>query len=152
MANWPRISIDMKKSLGMCFACGPDNPIGLKLRFNWDGKMAETEFTPTELHQGWTGIVHGGIITCLLDEAMSYAALFEKIDTVTARLQVRIRRPISIGEKLSIVGRVTKKTRKLAETEGTIFLKDRTVVAEATATQFVFNTHRSEGENDIASS
>ncbi len=142
MANWPQISIDMEKAFGMCFACGQDNPIGLKLRFEWDGKAARAGFTPTELHQGWSGIVHGGIITCLLDEAMSYATLFEKVDTVTARLQVRIKRPIPIGEPLSITGSIVKKTRKLVETQATIFLKDGTPVAEATATQFVFNAQK----------
>ena len=139
MANWPQITRDMKKSLGMCFACGNDNPIGLKLNFKWDGETARAEFTPGELHQGWSGIVHGGIITCLLDEAMSYAALFEKVDTVTAKLQVRIKRPIPIGEPLSITGNITKRTRKLVEAKGAIFVKEGTPVAEATATQFVFD-------------
>lgn len=143
MANWPQISGNMEKSTNMCFACGKDNPIGLKLHFEWDGKTAKTEFTPTELHQGWSGIMHGGIITCLLDEAMSYATLFEKIDTVTARLQVRIKRTIPIGEPLSITGTIAKRTRKLAETRATIFLKDGTPAAEATATQFIFNDRQS---------
>ena len=138
MENWPRILIDMKKSTDMCFGCGKDNPIGLKLRFDWDGKTAKTEFTPSELYQGWMGIMHGGVIACLLDEAMSYATVFEKIDTVTAKMQVRIKRPIKIGEPLSITGSITKKTRRLVETEATIFLKDGTPAAEAVATQFVF--------------
>ena len=70
---------------------------------------------------------------------MSYATLFEKINTVTARLEVRIKRPIPIGEPLSITGSITRKTRKLVETEANLSLKDGTVVAEATATQFVFD-------------
>ena len=148
MVNWPQLPIDMEKSLGMCFACGKDNPIGLKLRFDWDGETARAEFTPSELHQGWSGIVHGGIISCLLDEAMSYAPLFEKIDTVTAKLQVRIKRPIPIGEPLLITGNITKRTRKLVETKAAIFLKDGTPVAEATATHLAFNTKLSKGSND----
>ncbi len=140
MANWPQISVKMEKSTDMCFACGKDNPIGLKLRFDWDGKTARAEFTPSELHQGWTGIMHGGLIVCLLDEAMSYAAVFEKMDTLTAKLQVRIKSPIPIGKPLFITGNITKRTRKLVEIKGAIFLQDGTLVAEATATQFVFNT------------
>jgi uncharacterized protein (TIGR00369 family) len=133
------MSIEMVKETSMCFACGEDNPIGLKLRFDWDGKTARAEFTTSELHQGWSGIVHGGIISCLLDEAMSYATLFEKINTVTAKLEVRIKRPIQIGEPLSITGSISKKTRRLVETEATVFLKDGTSVAEATGTQFVLD-------------
>ena len=142
MSNWPQISIDMEKATNMCFACGKDNPIGLKLHFEWDGKTARAEFTPTELHQGWSGIVHGGIISCLLDEAMSYATLFEKIDTVTARLEVRLKQPVQIGEPLSITGSITRKTRKLAEAKAAVSLKDGTAVAEATGTMFVFNTRQ----------
>ena len=61
--NLPAIN---SKSLNQCFACGQDNPIGLKLKFSWDGKTARAEFTPTELHQGWQGVLHGGIIYTLL--------------------------------------------------------------------------------------
>jgi uncharacterized protein (TIGR00369 family) len=138
MTNWPR-SIEIVKETSKCFACGEDNPIGLKLRFDWDGKTARAGFTPGELHQGWSGIVHGGIISCLLDEAMSYATLFEKINTITARLQVRIKRPIQIGEPLSITGSIRKRTRRLVETEATVFVEDGTAVAEATGTQFVLD-------------
>ena len=84
----------------------------------------------------------------LLDEATSYATLFAGINTVTARLDVRIRRPILIGQPLSITGNIAKRTRKIVETKGAIFLKDGTLVAEATATQFVFNTKKSKESND----
>ena len=81
MANWPQVSIDTKKERDMCFVCGPKNPVGLKVSFNWDGKVARAEFTPNRSHQGWSGVVHGGIISCLLDEAMSWAALFDGVNT-----------------------------------------------------------------------
>ena len=140
MANWPQISINTEKEFEKCYGCGQDNPIGLKLRFDRDGKTARAEFTASKLHQGWSGIVHGGIIAALLDEAMSYAALFEKMNTVTARIEVRIKRPIHTDEPLSIIARIIRKTRKLVETKGAISLKDGTLVAEATATQFVLST------------
>jgi len=146
MADWPQISIELEKEREMCFACGQENPIGLKLRFDWDGKTARTEFTPSELHQGWSGIVHGGIITCLLDEAMSYATLFEGIDTITARLEVRIRRPVKVGEPLSITGSITRRTRKLLETKAVILASDGAPVAEATAKQFIFKTGQKKRE------
>jgi uncharacterized protein (TIGR00369 family) len=146
MANWPHISTKMVKESSMCFACGPDNPIGLKLRFDWDGKTARAEFTPSELHQGWSRVVHGGIIACLLDEAMSYATLFEGAHAVTARMEVRIKRPIPIDEPLTITGNMTKKTRKLVETKAAILLKDGTPVAEATGTHFVVGKGSDETE------
>lgn len=138
MTNWPRLSIDTSKELSMCFACGKDNPIGLKLNFKREGKIAKAEFTPNKLHQGWSGLVHGGIINCLLDEAMSYATYFEGINCLTAKMQARLKRPVLIDEPLIITSSITKRTRKLVETEATISLKDGTPVAESTATMFIF--------------
>jgi len=140
MVNWPQISIDTDRGYSKCFGCGRDNPIGLKLDFKWDGKTAEAEFTPTEFYQGWSGLVHGGIIICILDEAMGYATLFEGANCITARIQARLRRPTPVDEPLVITSSITKKTRKLIETRANISLKDGTPVAEGTATQFVINT------------
>jgi len=138
MATWPKVSIDERYSL--CFGCGQDNPIGLKLNFGWDGKTARAEFTPTKLYQGWSDMVHGGIIMCILDEAMAYAAKFEGMTCITARIQVKLNRPALIDEPLIVTSSVTKKTRKLVETKANISLTDGTPVAEGTATQFVVNT------------
>ena len=152
MAGWPQVPIDTERAYNFCFGCGKDNPIGLKLEFKQDGKIARAEFTPTELHQGWSGIVHGGIIICLLDEAMGYATLFADMHCVTANMQVRLRRPVFIGEPLVITSSVTKNKRKLVETKASISLKDGTPIAEATATQFVIKTKSSksspEGEKN----
>jgi len=136
----PQISIDTEKSLAMCFGCGEENPIGLKLKFKWDNGTARAEFTPNESHQGWPGIVHGGIISSLLDEAMSNAPYFEGIPCLTAKMQVRIRRPALTGERLIITASITKKSRRLVETRAVISLEDDTPVAEGMATMFVINS------------
>jgi uncharacterized protein (TIGR00369 family) len=142
MANWPQVSVDVEKELEMCFACGQKNPIGLKLKFGWDGKVARTEFTPNKLHQGWAGVVHGGIISCLLDEAMSYAALFSGANSLTAKMQTRFRRPLQIDEPLTVTASLTKKTRKVVEAKAEMSLKDGTVVADSTATMFVLGQRK----------
>ena len=147
MNNWPQTSIDTEKAITMCFACGSDNPIGLKLNFRWENKTATAEFTPTELHQGWSGILHGGIVSCLLYEALTYAAYFDGLDCITAKMETRLRRPAMIGEPLILTSNIAKKTRKLVETRATLSLKDGTVVADGNATMFVVNT-RQRTEND----
>jgi len=139
MTVWPQISID-DRDYSLCFGCGQNNPIGLKLSFQWDGKTAKAEFTPTEFYQGWSGLVHGGIIMCLLDEAMAYASVFEGMSCVTTKMQVKLRHPASINKPLLITSSVTKKTRKLVETRAVVALKDGTLIAEGTATQFVVNS------------
>jgi len=137
MANLPKISAD--ENYSMCFGCGSDNHIGLKLSFKWDGKTARAEFTPPQLYQGWPDIVHGGILMSILDEAMAYAARFEGMACITAKIQVRLKRPAVIGEPLIITASVTKKNRRLVETKADISLADGALVAEGTATQFVVN-------------
>ena len=54
-----------------CFDCGDDNPIGLHLRFAPDGDGVITSFIPGPEHQGFHDVVHGGIISSVLDEAMA---------------------------------------------------------------------------------
>jgi len=121
----------------MCFGCGKSNPCGVKLEFDWDGKVAKSEFTPTELHQGWQNIIHGGILTTVLDEAMAYAACFECIPGVTATMEIRFRQPTFVGQRLIITAWVTRNAQRFAETEARLTLQDGTVVAEAKATQYI---------------
>jgi len=109
----------------------------LKLKFEWDGKVAKAEFTPTELHQGWAGIIHGGIITTILDEAMGYAAFYEGIKCVTSSMQTRFKRPLSIDEPTIVTASLTRKTRRFIETEAKIATRDGTTIAECTATQYI---------------
>jgi acyl-coenzyme A thioesterase PaaI-like protein len=121
----------------MCFGCGKQNPCGLKLEFTWDGKVAKSEFTPTEIHQGWKGIIHGGILTSLLDEAMAYAAYYENAGGVTAAMETRFKHPVLIGQPLIITAWVSNKTRRFADTEATLTLEDGTTVTTAKATQYL---------------
>jgi uncharacterized protein (TIGR00369 family) len=137
MTNWPKLSVNIDKDFDLCFACGQKNPIGLKLKFAQEGKGVRAEFTPGELHQGWSGLVHGGIIGCILDEAMSYAALYAGVNSLTARMQTRFKRPLQTGQPLVVTARVTRQTRKLVEAEAEMHLKDGTPVADSTATMFI---------------
>ena len=140
MTNRRRVRISTDLSESMCFGCGQNNPIGLKLNFQWDGKTAKTEFTPNEFHQAWPGIVHGGIITSMLDEAMAYAARFGGMDCVTGKMQIRFRRPAVIDEPLIIAGKVTRKGERWIWTKASVSLPDGTLVAEGTAAQFIIET------------
>jgi acyl-coenzyme A thioesterase PaaI-like protein len=141
MLSWEKklAGIDVNQSeFPMCFACGKDNPVGLKLKLVKDGDEARGEFTISDLYQGWRGYVHGGIIFTILDEAMAYA-FFPEIRGVTAKTEVRIRQPVPIGVPLVVTGRVVKKTRKLFTTAAEITLGDGTVLAESTAQVYVVN-------------
>ena len=137
MAALPRVVLNTDLDEGMCFGCGKHNPIGLKLDFTRDGDMLRTEFTPGQAHQGWPGVVHGGILACLLDEVMSNAAYATGNTCITASITVRQTKPIEVEVPLVITARITRHRRKLIETEGKVCLKDGTLVAEGNAKQFV---------------
>ena len=145
MIAWQQV---VSEDYSMCFGCGRNNPIGLKLNFKWDGKTARAEFTPTKFYQGWSGVVHGGIVATILDEAMGYAVLFEGVSCVTAKMQVKLRRPALIDEPLIITSSITNKTGKLIETKANISLKDGTLVAEGRATQFVISSREEKPKTD----
>lgn len=63
---------DLPHSRG-CFVCGAENRIGFRLRFRTDGQKVEADYTPRSEHNGFVGVVHGGLLATLLDEAMVWA-------------------------------------------------------------------------------
>jgi uncharacterized protein (TIGR00369 family) len=131
------VTLDTDLDEGMCFGCGRNNPIGLKLSFQRDGDGIRAEFTPAAAYQGWPGYVHGGILACLLDEAMSNAAYGAGVTSITASQEIRFRQPAEVAVPLVVTASVTKHGRMVMETEAKVCLKDGTVVAESTAKQFV---------------
>lgn len=116
---------------GYCFVCGPKNPVGLKLNFHFNGKSIKTEFTPKKEHQGYLNIVHGGIISTLLDEAMVKLALAMEIPAVTAFMEIRLRRALNVGETITVEAEILKNTKKTLETYAKAVTKNNVVIADA---------------------
>ena len=116
-----------------CFACGTDNPIGLKLDFHKTGDEYVAEFVPLREHQGYPGVTHGGIVATLLDEAIARFAWAEGGNTVTAEMNVRYRRPVPTGAKLRIVGRIDEPNARVVHGSGEILDAEGRVLADATA-------------------
>jgi acyl-coenzyme A thioesterase PaaI-like protein len=141
MEFWPKLNLDLDRNQNMCFGCGTANPIGLKLKFNWDEKSrtASTTFTPNPCLQGWAGFVHGGIIACILDEVIGWASMFAGTNNVTAKMQVRYRQMLPLSGTYNLSCTIVKQSSRLVETEASITGKDGTVYAEATSTQFIVN-------------
>jgi uncharacterized protein (TIGR00369 family) len=125
-----------QESFDSCFACGRDNPVGLKLKFVKDGSGSRCEFTLSEHYEGWLGVIHGGIVCTILDEAMAYT-YFPETKGLTARAEFRFRQPARVGVPMVVTGRLVKRTRKILTTEARITLEDGTVVAECTAQAYV---------------
>jgi uncharacterized protein (TIGR00369 family) len=116
-----------------CFVCGEKNPSGLHLNFSLhDGKVM-TEFIPEKIHQGYKDIIHGGLISTLLDEAMVKAALMHGMPAVTAEITVRFRNPLMAGEKAIVEAAIVKVNKKIIETSAIMKKTDNTVIAESYA-------------------
>ena len=104
-----------------CFACGSDNKEGLDVRWTVEGKTTHTEFIPKRKFQGWKGIVHGGIVATLLDEAMTRLAWIACGGALTAEMNVRYLEPAKIGEKLFVIGEITHENRRLVEMRACVY-------------------------------
>ena len=102
----------------MCFACGPDNPIGLKIQFHLDGDRCTGEFTPDENHVGYENTVHGGIIFSSLDDVMANVLYLRKIKAHTARCEIRYRQALEVGQKIILTGWIESERRRLIVLKG----------------------------------
>jgi acyl-coenzyme A thioesterase PaaI-like protein len=116
-----------------CFVCGEKNPAGLHLRFALREGKVFTEFIPQKIHQGYSNIIHGGLISTILDEAMVKVAIMQGIPAVTAEMTVRFRNPLLAGEKAFVEAAVLKSNRKIIEATAIVKKLDETVIAEGSA-------------------
>jgi uncharacterized protein (TIGR00369 family) len=103
-----------------CFGCGALNPIGLRLQFAIDAHGVRAAFVPSAEHQGFETIVHGGIISTVLDEAMAWATAAAGIWAVTASMQVRFLRPLHVGELATVTASVSGTRARLVTTTATL--------------------------------
>ena len=124
-----------------CFACGRNNPFGLKLEWfnNYDEKQVETEFTLSDNYCSYPGTVHGGIIATILDETSGRAIMldnnFERL-MVTLKMEVVYKHNTPTNTPLKAVGRVLRDGGSRAQVEAEIVLPDGTVSAKCTAIIF----------------
>jgi acyl-coenzyme A thioesterase PaaI-like protein len=93
----------------MCFICGLENPVGLKLRiYEVELGVVETTFTAPEHYQSYPGMLHGGIIATIIDEVSGRAWMGPEDNPrfmFTAKLEVKYRKNVPIGKPLRIVGK-----------------------------------------------
>ena len=128
---------DMMEDDGFCFACGQNNPIGLKLKFAEIAGRYVAKCVMDKNYQSFNGVLHGGIITTLLDEAMGGYLFHLKQPAYTGKLEVRYRRPTPTGEQLTVSGWIAGRKRNVVEMRSEIALSDGTITAEATAKMVV---------------
>jgi uncharacterized protein (TIGR00369 family) len=128
-----------------CFGCAPDNPIGLHMEFFEDGDSVVSFWQPGEHLQGWVGVLHGGIISTLIDETAGWVVT-RKLQAagMTARLNVAYHQPITSTEvQITVRGTLKELRRSLAVIHVTVENAHGKVCAEGDATYFVLSEERS---------
>ena len=90
-----------------CFACGTANPIGLNLSFYRRGEYVCSDITLEKNYEGWENMAHGGILSTLLDEVMSWTVInFRRIFFVTRRMEIKYIRPVPLYRPLTVKGKM----------------------------------------------
>jgi uncharacterized protein (TIGR00369 family) len=108
-----------------CFVCGKDNPRGLHIPFEIEENGVRAIFTPDRTLAGYNDMVHGGIISSLIDEAVVWAAYVATGRFgATAELNVRFKKPLTTGIECIIIGRMTEDKGKIWILEASVADKD----------------------------
>ena len=122
------------EAANMCFACGPDNPIGLRIRFSLDDGLCTGNFTAGENHVGYENTVHGGIIFSALDDVMANVLYLQNIKAHTARCEVRYRKALEVGQPVQLRGWIENERKRLIVLRGEVRLaSDDSLIADCEA-------------------
>ncbi len=131
MSDGPDIA-ERRRGYEHCFGCGPENPMGLHLDdFEIVDDTVVAEFTPRPEYQGFGGVLHGGVLTTALDEILAWSAiLLADSPAVTAKLDLRFRKPAPANATYRLTGRVVEDRGRRLRLEGTCHVDDQ-LIAQA---------------------
>jgi acyl-coenzyme A thioesterase PaaI-like protein len=117
--NFLKPQLPTPTSDNYCFVCGKHNPRGFKIevRYSEEELAAETELAIPREYQGWAEVIHGGILSTLLDELMAHAVWRFAGPGLTISMEVRFHAPLAPGEAIRVRGvlHTTNGSRRLAE-------------------------------------
>ena len=119
-----------------CYVCGRENPVSLHMTFFLqDNGDVISELVVPEAYAGYPGMVHGGNIVAMMDEAAGRAVTGDQPNrfTVTSQLTVKYRRPVPTNQLIKVTGRLLKKRGKVSHAYGEIRNMDGELLAEADA-------------------
>ena len=116
-----------------CIMCGDQNPLGLKLDFSEDREGGVIGyFTPKNLLEGYSGILHGGVTAALLDSAMTNCLFKHNITALTGELNIKYLKPIPVREEIIIKANIFAAMGPLYKLKATLYVQN-ILMARATA-------------------
>ena len=106
----------------VCFGCGPANPRGMHLAFEYDYERLRVvgRLRLGAEYQGGPGFIHGGIVATVLDELMSKVSRFSGVTAVTAELRVEYLKPVLVDQELHVEGFLASREGRQLYHEGEI--------------------------------
>ncbi|WP_218122713.1 PaaI family thioesterase [Propionivibrio dicarboxylicus] len=129
-----------------CMACGSGDSLGLKFRAG-NGNTVSTIYQPDSRWQGYPNQLHGGMISTMLDAAMTHCLFRQGIEAVTASLKVRFVEPIPHSTPLNISAKLTKRRRCVFYLNAEITVSSR-VLARAEASFVLRNLRATPAANN----
>lgn len=117
-----------------CFACGTANPRGLKLEFYYTGEEVCSDIALERFFEGWGNVAHGGILSTLLDEVMSWTVIYMKrVFFFTRKMEIKYIKPVLVGTDLTVKGRLGDESHKrLVKVKGEIVDKSGKLLTRST--------------------
>ena len=124
-----------------CFGCSPVNPSGLQMKFYTHESSVFSRLSVPGHLCGWNQLVHGGVLTTILDEVMSWAAIYLlKRITMTRSMTVEFLKPVYINTALKAEGRVLEvKGKHDAIMEGVLYNSEEELCARSRANFAIFS-------------
>ena len=109
-----------------CILCGRLNPLSLGLEFKVCGENSvEAKFQGNYWLQGYEDLLHGGVVSALLDSAMTNCLFKKSIDAVTGELKVRYYEPIPCRAELTIRATLLESKSRLYILNSEITIDDK---------------------------
>ncbi len=123
-----------------CYVCGEENPHGLKLAVKQTAEERVTvEFIAEDRYRGWSDYLHGGVMTLIFDEMLGWLSRYMGYDALTARLEVRYRKPVPLGSRLIFNGALEKHIKGLLDIKLSARLEDGSLAAEANGRMMIID-------------
>ncbi len=121
-SSWRQVDAVRSREHPDCIVCAPDNPHGLHVRFEVlaDGSTQGC-FACQKVFEGFPGVIHGGVLSALADEAMLHCLLARGVSGMTAELAMQFRHPVQTKVPATI-------RAELVEQSGSLYTLAATVI------------------------
>lgn len=127
-----------------CFACGKNNPEGMRLRFSYEERRRRfiSRFRLGRRYTGPPGHAHGGVIATILDEAMGKVNKLHNVVALTSEITVHYLKPVPLNKSLRVEARGVSVRGRRHVNAAEILNQRGEVLASSRGTFIAIDPHR----------